>query len=359
MFDDVGQHRIDAGFDLAQGDARLRHAVDAELGVIERCARIGGAGIERDALVDDQRAVEPAIGARAEHIGQHIERFAFAGLGRGVRRHQIVARDARLLDAGIGERDGARRFLHRLHGMLARIVFGARRDFAVGRLGVGLDLFGGDVAGDDHHRIVRRIEAPVERQRIVAAELLDLVAPADRRPAVGMIEIERRIHLLAEPAHRIVGDPHVLLFEHDIEFRFHHLVGEHEAGDAVGFERHHLLEVLARHALEEAGIVAGGEGILLAADLGDVLRERVAGILLGALEHQMFEEVRQAGLARRLVGGADLVPDHVGDDRRAMIGDHNDFKTVIELEIGDRRRCLRTRDASKRAGERHDEHRQF
>ena len=174
------------------------------------------------------------------------------------------------------------------------------------------------------------------------------MAPADRRPAVGMIEIERRIHLLAEPAHRIVGDPHVLLFEHDIELGLHHLVGQHEAGDAVGFERHHLLEVLARHALEEAGIVGGGEGVLLAADLGDVLRERVAGILLGALEHQMFEEMRQAGFARRLVGGADLVPDHVGDDRRAMIGDHDDFKAVVELEIGDRRRRLRRRDGSKR-----------
>ena len=46
------------------------------------------------------------------------------------------------------------------------------------------------------------------------------------------------------------------------------VVGEHEAGDAVGFERHHFLEVLARHALKEPGIVVGGEGILLPADRG-------------------------------------------------------------------------------------------
>ena len=108
----------------------------------------------------------------------------------------------------------------------------------------------------------------------------------------------------------------------------HHLVGEHQTGDAIGLERHHLLEMLARHALEEAGIVAGGEGILLAADRGDGLREGCAGIFLGALEHQMFEEMRQPGFARRLVGGADLVPDHVGDDRRAVIGHHDDFKAV-------------------------------
>ena len=97
----------------------------------------------------------------------------------------------------------------------------------------------------------------------------------------------------------------------------------------------------------EAGIVAGGEGILLAADLGDVLREGVAGIFLGALEHQMFEEMRQAGFARRLVGGADLVPDHVGDDRRAMIGDHHDFKTVASVKsVTSARACAARRGAS-------------
>ena len=36
----------------------------------------------------------------------------------------------------------------------------------------------------------------------------------------------------------------------------------------------------------------------------------------------------------RLVGGADLVPDHVRDDRRAMIGDHHDLHAVGELELG-------------------------
>src|SRR5579864_698171 len=62
----------------------------------------------------------------------------------------------------------------------------------------------------------------------------------------------------------------------------------------------------------------------------------------------MFEEMRQAGLAGRLVGGADLVPDHVGDDRGAMIGDHHDFKPIVELEIADRGRGLRARRKTAR-----------
>ena len=43
-------------------------------------------------------------------------------------------------------------------------------------------------------------------------------------------------------------------------------------------KRHHLFEVLARNALKEAGIIAGGEGVLLPADRGDLPREAVAGI---------------------------------------------------------------------------------
>ena len=150
-----------------------------------------------------------------------------------------------------------------------------------------------------------------------------------------MVEIERGFHLLIEPGAGIVGDPHIVLFEHHVELRLHHVVGEHQPGHAVGFEFHQRFQLLARRALEIAGVVAGGEGILLAADGGDDLREQPLRILRGALEHQMFEEMREPGLARRLVGGADLVPDHVGDDRRAVVGDDDDFEPVGEGEVRD------------------------
>ena len=38
---------------------------------------------------------------------------------------------------------------------------------------------------------------------------------------------------------------------------------------------------------------------------------------------------------RGLVGGADLVPDHMGDDRRAMVGNDHQFQSVRQREIGD------------------------
>ena len=71
----------------------------------------------------------------------------------------------------------------------------------------------------------------------------------------------------------------------------------------------------------------------LAANLGNVLRERVARISLGSLEHQVLKEMRKAGPACGLVGATDLVPDHMGDNGRAMIGDHHDLEPVGEGEI--------------------------
>jgi hypothetical protein len=57
-------------------------------------------------------------------------------------------------------------------------------------------------------------------------------------------------------------------------------------------------------------------------------------MLAGALEHQMLEEMREPGFAWRLVGRADLVPDHLGDDGCAVIGDHHHLQAVLKRERG-------------------------
>ena len=108
-----------------------------------------------------------------------------------------------------------------------------------------------------------------------------------------MIEKERGVHLLAQPRGGVVGDPHILLFQHDVQLGPYHFVGERQAGHPVGLEFHHGLELSARHALEITGVVGRGEGVLLPADGRDHLGEASGGIVGGALEHQMFEEMRE------------------------------------------------------------------
>ena len=63
---------------------------------------------------------------------------------------------------------------------------------------------------------------------------------------------------------------------------------------------------------------------------GDFLRMR-----LRALEHQMFEKMRDARLRRRIIRRPVAVPDHVGDDRRAAVRDDDDGQSVVEFEIDD------------------------
>jgi hypothetical protein len=61
-------------------------------------------------------------------------------------------------------------------------------------------------------------------------------------------------------------------------------------------------------------------------------------ILCRTLEHQVFEKMRDARLAPRLVGGADAIPQHVRDDGRAAVRNDHHAQPIGELELGDRGR---------------------
>ena len=113
------------------------------------------------------------------------------------------------------------------------------------------------------------------------------------------------------------------------------LVVEHQIDHAVGLECHHGAECLRCHLLVVGRVIVGGEGVLLTADIGDGLRKSAGGMVLRRLEHQVLEEMGDTRLARLLVGGADLVPDHVGDNRCAVIGDHHHLKAVVQREALD------------------------
>ena len=67
---------------------------------------------------------------------------------------------------------------------------------------------------------------------------------------------------------------------------------------------------------DESGVVVGGEGIRsLGARSFQELVEYAVGVIFGALEHQMFEEVRESGVLAFLVSRADAKPGLVGDRR--------------------------------------------
>ena len=89
--------------------------------------------------------------------------------------------------------------------------------------------------------------------------------------------------------------------------------------------------VLGDH-LEVGGEVVAGDRVVVAAVPGHDLRELAGRDPLGALEHQVLEEVRQARLADRAVGRADPVPEPVRHHRCPPVRDHDHLEPVVERE---------------------------
>ncbi len=189
-----------------------------------------------------------------------------------------------------------------------------------------------DVAGDHQDGVVGGVPAAIEGLLVGGGQATHLVRPADRRQPVGMVEKEGGLQPLAELRGRIVVGPLPALLDDDLALRPDHGVGDLQIGHAVGLEPHRQRQVLERHRRVEGGVVLRGVGVLLAADPGDrggVLARRHR---LGAAEHQVLEEMRGARLADRIVGGADLVEHHLGDDRGAVVGHQHDLQPVGQRE---------------------------
>jgi len=93
--------------------------------------------------------------------------------------------------------------------------------------------------------------------------------------------------------------------------------------------------LIARYALEVAGIVGGRERIFLTAHRGHHVRETSSRVLDRAFEHEMLEKMRQPRFSGRLVGRAYLVPDHLRRDRDALVRNNHHFQSVGQGEMGD------------------------
>ena len=74
-------------------------------------------------------------------------------------------------------------------------------------------------------------------------------------------------------------------------------------------------------------------------------------MLRRSFEHEMFEEMRNAGLALWIVRGAVLVPNHVSDDRRAIVGNDDNLHAIVQSQMRNIRRSARARGRCAR-GER-------
>jgi hypothetical protein len=220
-----------------------------------------------------------------------------------------------------------------------------RVDLHAGRLGAGrqvaevaldqLDRVRGiEVAHDREAGVVRHVVAVEEVHDVVHRRGLEVLVLADHADLVGM---PRRVHqLVHEQVGVAVGAVLAALpalVAHDVAlgrelFVRHRLVQRLEP---VGFQPEQGLQHGGRSPVEVVGAVgAGGRVVRAAARLHHDVEVRHA---LGAHEHQVLEQVREAAAALRLVLAAHAVPDVDLHARQAVVG-REDHGHAVAQRVG-------------------------
>ncbi len=118
------------------------------------------------------------------------------------------------------------------------------------------------------------------------------------RVVVGMHRESRRSQVLFERAIGLVVDAHAPLLLHHLplglEIRLVHI----QAAHAVRLEPQHPLQIIAGERLEEIRRVVAGFRVVKTADRFDDSGVLVGAHVRGALEHQVFEQMRESRAAR-------------------------------------------------------------
>ena len=196
-----------------------------------------------------------------------------------------------------------------------------------------------DVARQHQHGVGGAIEGAEPFAHVVERGGVEVLHRPDRQRAVRMpwrkAGPEHGLRDLAVGA--ILALP--LLVLHDAALFVEARLRDHpeQVAHAVAFHPQREVERRGRHVLEVIRAVEAGGAV--DAGRADQLErlEVLVVVVLGALEHQVFKQVREAGSSRGLVLGADVIPEVDCHDRRLAIGVHDHREAVVEREflVGD------------------------
>jgi hypothetical protein len=170
-----------------------------------------------------------------------------------------------------------------------------------------------EVAGDDEGGVVGDVVRVEEVLKLVDGRGLEVLHVADRRPAIAVADESVLEEILEDGAVRLVV-AHAPLFGDDLALGFVDVLGDLEAGHAIGLEPQGHLEVLARERVHVDGFVKAGEGVGISADDADALHVLFGGDVGRPAEHHVLEHVRESLSVGPLIARADVIEDaHVHD----------------------------------------------
>ena len=137
--------------------------------------------------------------------------------------------------------------------------------------------------------------------QVVQGHRIQVAEPADDWPMVRMAEIGLGEERLDKRTLWVVFRAKAAFFLHDFSFRrqFTHI--EHKPLHAIGFELQCQLDAVGCKILEVRGEVLAREGVVHSSVLANETGEGAFRVFDGALEHHMFQHVREARTAHDFV----------------------------------------------------------
>ena len=210
-----------------------------------------------------------------------------------------------------------------------------------------------EVAGGGDDDVARRVAGVVVGGDLGHRDRADHLGAAEHAAPERMVAEDRLGEDVVDAVLGLVL-VHRDLLEHDLA------LGVDLVGGSVGREQHlgqqveRLLGVLVEEARVQVGRLLAGRGVGRGAHAVEELGDLDRRVALGALEQQVLEEVRDAGLRRRLVARAGPHPEPERDraHRGHRLGDDPDAaesSSVSSTPSGRRRSTVRV---ASRAGRR-------
>ena len=185
-----------------------------------------------------------------------------------------------------------------------------------------------DVADQRQRRVLRHVERVVEVAHVVHARGFEIRHAANRRVLVRVRGERLLVDDLVEPPVRLVVDAQPPLFLHDFALVRERVLVDAQRGHPVGLEPQHERQVLRRRRFPEDRLVVGRVGVALPADRGNHRGVAFGLDVLRALEHQVFEQMREARASRLLVLRAHVHRELQMNDRDGVILFEDDRQPV-------------------------------
>ena len=172
-----------------------------------------------------------------------------------------------------------------------------------------------EVSGGADQDPIGPVSSIEKREKVIAAEAADRFRGARNRPRERVPRPESEVEKLVDVVVGRVLDLRYLL-DDDRPLAFDLLGGEARIGEDIREYVEREPKMVRENLAVIASVFLACERVQHAADRVDLLRDVGGRAPLGAFEKEMLEEVRDAGLLRRLVAGPVFDPDPDGDRRQ-------------------------------------------